>query len=462
MGRNGSGRGRPSASRGRAQNNSSGRIKKSLSPNPKRPAILLTATDSNKLSPHYVAPGGSIATGMTTRSSKQQQLQQQQSGSINPGISTPTIPTSNNFDMLDNSIGDDGEVNNQSLGNTQTQGQGNTPKKRVKSNPPITIVDFPAGNIDKALVDDGCDFQIRVLKTSVKIITFGRPNFEKVLCSLKNANIPYYTHELPEKAAVKVVLTGYNVPCTSEEMLEILAEHKVIPQGAKVLSHTETVTGDHFLWLLYFERGSVKMQNLRKVKSMDGYLVNWRFFSKRPTDAAQCHRCQRFGHGSRYCTLEPKCVKCGAAHLTGECTLPLKADLGKGKNAEQQKDKVKCANCQGNHTANYRGCTTRKSYLEALGKQRRKPEPRQPRTTWTGQPSTASTNPPGFGRTYASVAASGNGPAPDIGASDLFTLTEFLSLARDMFTTLRNCQNKLQQFLALQELMGKYLGTAQV
>lgn len=315
-------------------------------------------------------------------------------------------------------------------------------------------------------MDGGCEFVMRILKTSVKVVTFGQPMFEKVLSSLKSANIPYYTHEPSDKAAVKVVLSGYNVPSTNDEVIETLAEHGIKPQAARVLSHSKTVTGNHYLWLLYFERGSVKLQDLRKVKAVEGFYVNWRFFSKRPSDAAQCHRCQRFGHGSRYCTLPAKCVKCGAAHLTGECSLPRKANLGKDKTADQAKEAVKCANCEGNHTANYRGCSARKQYLEALEKQKKKPITFQsPSSSKAAEQSSAdqrSPNPPGFGRSYASVAADGISPmSTDTSGGELFTLSEFLALARDMFTRVSGCTTKQQQFFALHELMAKYLYAVQ-
>ena len=138
---------------------------------------------------------------------------------------------------------------------------------------------------------------------------------------------------------MKIVLSGY-VPLSIPELMEDLAEVDIKPREAKVLSKSKTVTGEHVLYLLYFDRGSVKMQGLRKLKTLDGFMISWRYFTKRPTDTAQCHRCQRFGHGSRNCTMSPKCVKCGEAHLTSECTLPQKANLGTNNNAEQHKQKV--------------------------------------------------------------------------------------------------------------------------
>lgn len=67
-------------------------------------------------------------------------------------------------------------------------------------------------------------------------------------------------------------------------------------------------------------------------------------------DVSQCHRCQKLGHTKNYCLRPFACVKCAGNHPTTECK--------KLKNV-----KPKCANCSGEHTANYKGCIT---YKEAL------------------------------------------------------------------------------------------------
>ncbi|GFU83504.1 nucleic-acid-binding protein from transposon X-element [Trichonephila clavipes] len=58
---------------------------------------------------------------------------------------------------------------------------------------------------------------------------------------------------------------------------------------------------------------------------------------------AQCFRCQGFFHSSKFCTRNPKCVKCGQPHLTSDCK--------KTKDTE-----ATCCHCQGNHPANFSGC----------------------------------------------------------------------------------------------------------
>ena len=73
-----------------------------------------------------------------------------------------------------------------------------------------------------------------------------------------------------------------------------------------------------------------------------------------PKGPLQCRRCQRFGHTQHYCGYAPRCVACGEAHLSGECSTP-----------QQQ---LKCCGCGGNHTASYRGCEKWKEAKAALAR----------------------------------------------------------------------------------------------
>ena len=194
-------------------------------------------------------------------------------------------------------------------------------------------------------------------------------------------------------------------------------------------------------------KGSVRLSELRKVKAVFNTLVKWRYFERKPTDAVQCHRCQQFGHGMRNCNLLPLCVKCGEKHLSTECNLPKKADLELG-DRNGTRDSIKCANCSGQHTANYRGCPSRKNYLEKLAKiraERRNPAPPPP------PPRPLQGRPSSSGNSYAEVLKNQSSD------KNLFSVSEFLALAREMFDRLATCQTKQQQLLALFELTTKYV-----
>jgi hypothetical protein len=64
--------------------------------------------------------------------------------------------------------------------------------------------------------------------------------------------------------------------------------------------------------------------------------------------------CQRFGHNQRNCGYGPRCVDCGDAHPSGKCVAP--------------KQQFKCCCCEGNQTANYRGCSKCKEEKAATAK----------------------------------------------------------------------------------------------
>lgn len=63
---------------------------------------------------------------------------------------------------------------------------------------------------------------------------------------------------------MKIVLAGY-IPVNPSQLADVLAEYNVNHQEIRVISSKETVTGKHVLYLLVFDRGSVKLQDLRQI-----------------------------------------------------------------------------------------------------------------------------------------------------------------------------------------------------
>ena len=69
----------------------------------------------------------------------------------------------------------------------------------------------------------------------------------------------------------------------------------------------------------------------------------------RPNPAEeQCFACQGFGHRSKACKAELRCVRCSGRHKSEECERP-------------EDVKCTCANCGGLHPANYQGCAAWKA-----------------------------------------------------------------------------------------------------
>lgn len=62
----------------------------------------------------------------------------------------------------------------------------------------------------------------------------------------------------------------------------------------------------------------------------------------------QYANCQRYGHTRSFCYRKSRCVKCAGDHSTSNCT------------RRERSANVKCVLCEGNHPANYKGCTVYK------------------------------------------------------------------------------------------------------
>ena len=62
-----------------------------------------------------------------------------------------------------------------------------------------------------------------------------------------------------------------------------------------------------------------------------------------PISVQQCYNCQHFGHSAKNCKPKIKCAICGEGHSHKGCP-------------NREKQQPKCANCEGPHAANYKGC----------------------------------------------------------------------------------------------------------
>ena len=98
-----------------------------------------------------------------------------------------------------------------------------------------------------------------------------------------------------------------------------------------------------------------KETNLKQIFSIPhiGHTkIKWETYVNKK-GVAQCHRCQNFGHGTKNCNLNPRCVKCGQDHLTKDCT-------------KTKDTPAVCANCNEQHPANYSKCTSVIDYVNKI------------------------------------------------------------------------------------------------
>ena len=268
------GHGSSSAASKHPRSSSTGRVQKGKQNNAVSPAIAHGSVTGEGIDPNLLHANYSVQERSPIRT-RQRSGTSGQKQSTSGTSTSANIPTSNEFEMLsdeesnNNNSDGSGTDDDDDDGSTRKKGattKNNSPKERRP--PPIFVLDTLADDVDELL--EGLEYCLKIGKSSVQVITLNKRNFDKVVKELKLHNFKFYTFEPAEKTPVKVVLQGYKdrpIP----ELKGHLSDAGIRPREIKVLSRKITVTGTHTLYLLYFDRGTTKMQDLRRTK-------RWPFF----------------------------------------------------------------------------------------------------------------------------------------------------------------------------------------
>lgn len=203
--------------------------------------------------------------------------------------------------------------------------------------------------------------KVKASRNDHSMITCGSIKDKKVITDLlETKNLEFHSFsEKDEKDQVYILkgVTGY----TDDEVNLLLTENlKDFSVKATRISKAEN--SYPIFKVLFTGGGKVNVESLRhNCKDLGGLIVNWETIKKSQKRLAQCFRCQEFGHVSKQCHREFRCVKCGGNHGPG-------IDKCSRINKDDSSAPLKCANCSGNHTANFVECPKRKEYLLRMQK----------------------------------------------------------------------------------------------
>ncbi|GFW16142.1 nucleic-acid-binding protein from transposon X-element [Trichonephila clavipes] len=213
---------------------------------------------------------------------------------------------------------------------------------RFRPPPPITIdnVNNSAAFLKQLQNMTQENLMGRIIGKGLRVYPKTPQAYHKIRSFIDHEKLESYTYQLNEEKELKVVIRGMPSDMPPQKIIEGLSELGLTINDCHVMINRKTgLPMPLFLLSLPKNESNKDVYNVTEICYMK--------IKIEPLDKkkgpAQCFRCQGFFHSSKFCTRNPKCVKCGKPHLTSDCKKP--------KDTE-----ATCCHCQGNHPANFSGC----------------------------------------------------------------------------------------------------------
>lgn len=249
-------------------------------------------------------------------------------------------------------------VSMRSVNRTPTFNQGDNHvdpdnSKRGPPPPPIVIRNIQDFEACAKGIQQACKgaFSFQSKGETTRLKTDSADDFRAAIKFLEKAKLEHHTFTpLGDKKATKSVIRGLDKSTRIEWINECLAD-----QGIEVekITQLKSQKGNKEALPLFLVNSTPDMaKKLKSITTLCYSLVKIEKYIS-PAGPTQCYKCQRYGHVSRHCDNRPRCLKCGTGHETQQCT-------------KRREVSPTCANCQGAHTSNYKGCSFYKFAIERM------------------------------------------------------------------------------------------------
>lgn len=218
--------------------------------------------------------------------------------------------------------------------------------------PPVMVKNVSLDRLKQEVKASGINAQFKLTRMGIKIVVQTIPALTATTKCLTRMKAEYYTHDIAEEKPFKAVIRG--LPIMEKEAIkaELTERYKLQPVAIHVIAR-KISEGDYrdCLYLVHFRKGSTSLNALKAVRSLNDMIVSWELYRGSHRDVTQCMRCLNFGHGTRNCSLKPRCNICAHPHLSSDCL-------------HEEVVAFKCVNCGGAHKASDKICPKREHYKQ--------------------------------------------------------------------------------------------------
>jgi hypothetical protein len=231
-----------------------------------------------------------------------------------------------------------------------------TLQHREPKPPPIHVhgvIDFKAMIATLSTVVPNDAYHSKTLaNNTVTVYPHSAQIYRRIINHLKDNNIIFHTYQLKQERAYRIVIRDIHPSIPTQEIVdELTLKGHTVRNIVNIRHRVSKEPLPLFFIDLEPQPNNKEVYGIR-------YLNNLKIRIEPPRTKKtiiQCMRCQDYGHSKAYCNRPYSCVKCGQPHNTKKCTKPPDTP-------------ATCALCQGNHPANYKGCTVYKELTAARNK----------------------------------------------------------------------------------------------
>lgn len=240
----------------------------------------------------------------------------------------------------------------------QLDNQNNDTNQKVIKPPPIILYGIEDVNELSKLIESVCDpqlFKIKIVnKNLLRVLVECSTTYKDVISIIRANGLIGHTFTQKDKKAYRIVIKKLHHTTPHSEIINAIEAtgNKVRGQIINARYGPDKTPTFTFFVNLEPSENNKAVKNIKYIHNQCVTIEN----PRKSTTIVQCQRCQQYGHSKNNCMRPYRCVKCGEGHKTADCP------------KKDRNTPAKCALCQLDHPANYKGCqvyqeiSTRKAY----------------------------------------------------------------------------------------------------